>query len=107
MPPAGQGGGDIKKDFEVNSTYLVFENSDVPKKSNEFEGIISVLGERNIEKKIFYDQAGGRFLLVVRIDPNEEKKITGELFNKGFPGDVPFSVYRSRSDKQELSETIT
>ncbi|MBN2123632.1 MAG: hypothetical protein JW821_05035 [Deltaproteobacteria bacterium] len=90
---------ELKGHFEAESTYLVFESPVDPETSAEFRGAIAVctrLGPRIIERKIYYDQSGGRFLFVVRVNPRDRERVTGLILEAGLPKDALFSVYGSR-----------
>lgn len=91
--------GELKRHFDAESTYLVFESIGNPATSIEFEGAISVcrrFGEKNTQSQIYYDQARNRFLLIVRVDPKDKESVMREILEAGLPKDVVFSVYGSR-----------
>jgi hypothetical protein len=89
----------LKRDFDADSTYLVFESAENPAESIEFRRIISVLrrlDKRLKSRKTYHDQETGQYVLVIQVDPQDKERVTEALLETGLPNTVRFSAYGSR-----------
>jgi hypothetical protein len=91
----------LKRDFEADSTYLVFESVENPEESIEFKQVIRVLrrlDKRLKSRKMYHDQETGQYVWVIQVDPQDKERVTEALLETGLPNAVRFSVYGSRPE---------
>lgn len=89
---------EIKKSLDLACSYMIFEKDAGSMERGEFQEIMVVLSRLKkwtLEQEIHCDEARGRLLLVVKLEPNQTDKIIQEFLNIRLPKDITFYVYGS------------
>lgn len=91
----------IKMSLDPNFSYTIFAKESEADKEKHFPEIIqllSTLKKRDAAWRLYRDEAGGRYLLVVKTEPCKTDIIMKEILETGLPKDVVYYLYRCNKE---------
>jgi hypothetical protein len=94
---------EIKRNLDASCSCVVFEReagADEDHGCPEIIGRFSCLKKRVIKSELYLDLRGGRFMLIVTIDPKDAETIMEDLFEIGLPRDVLYYLLQGVEGKR-------